>query len=376
MAHAVRGASGAHAPRQRDSLSRRPLLSSQGCPVCTGHVSLSPDSQFRRLTRVSRAGFNAILAQIADHPVFHNSSNNAQEPTWLQLAVALDRLGHNGNGVALERTMLLWGISKGTCCLYTSRVLLALSDLSDRYVRWPSQSERRAISRRMEQRGFPGCVGFIDGTTIPLAQKPAVDGDCYYDRKHRYSVNAQVVCDDRRRIINFFSGWPGSSADSTVYKEMSLSKDTYKRLFFDEGQYIIADSAYPADYTHSTVLPSYKSNMKGSDIEDFNTCVANLRVVNEHTIGVLMGRWASLREIRIQVNQKEDMERVMLWFKGCVILHNMLIDHGDVWELEENEEEDEDEADDPGPDASDEEDKDAFECVAESKYVRLQEGAK
>ncbi|ETI44267.1 hypothetical protein F443_11030 [Phytophthora nicotianae P1569] len=30
---------------------------------------------------------------------------------------------------------------------------------------------------------FPGCVGFIDGTTLPPSQRPAVDGSSYWDQK-------------------------------------------------------------------------------------------------------------------------------------------------------------------------------------------------
>ena len=38
----------------------------------------------------------------------------------------------------------------------------------------------------MQQEGFPGCVGFVDGTTITLSQKPALNGNVYWDRKKMY----------------------------------------------------------------------------------------------------------------------------------------------------------------------------------------------
>lgn len=250
---------------------------------------------------------------------------------WLQLAVALDRLETNGNGASLGRTRKLWGLGKGTVALYTSRVIIALNDLRDGFVVWQDATDRKQISRRMEAEGFPDCVGFIDGTTIPLSQKPAVDGECYFDRKHRYSVSAQVVCDDRRRIISFYSGWPGSCSDSTVYREMQLSNNREKRLFFSPEEYLIADSAYPADFTHNTIVPSYKTSSLGSEKEDFNKCVAHVRVVNEHTIGVLKGRWSSLRELRVQIRQNEDMNRVLLWLSDCVVLHNIMLLFDDDW---------------------------------------------
>ncbi|KAE8952841.1 hypothetical protein PF011_g32582 [Phytophthora fragariae] len=99
--------------------------------------------------------------------------------------------------------------------------------------------------------------------------------------------------------------------------------------------------------------------MKGTDIEAFNMCIAHVRVVNEHTIGVLKGRWACLRELRVQLNKKEYMERILQWITACVVLHNMLLSQNDDWTSddessdedsdepeEENESENEDESDD------------------------------
>jgi hypothetical protein len=155
-----------------------------------------PDVEFRETVRTSRASFYHIVELLSSHPVFHNQSRYPQAPVWQQVAVALDRFGNNGNGASISRTQKYWGIGKGTCDLYTNRTMEAIQ-----YVRWPNEQERRQISQRMSTQGFIGCVGFIDGTTIPLAQKPGVDGECYFDRKQRYSLNAQVVCDDRRIFL-------------------------------------------------------------------------------------------------------------------------------------------------------------------------------
>lgn len=144
---------------------------------------------------------------------------------------------------------------------------------------------------RLARFGFKGCVGFIDGTTIPLSQRPGEDDRSFFDRKHRSIVNSQVVCDDRRRITAFYYGWPGSCTESTVYTAINLASDVGKVSFFASGEYLLVDSAYPTDLKDDTLVPSYNSNMKGKAREDFNTCVGHVRVVNEHTIGVLKGRW-------------------------------------------------------------------------------------
>lgn len=61
----------------------------------------------------------------------------------------------------------------------------------------------------MVQKGFEGCVGFIDGTTIPFAKRPEHKGDLYFDRSSDYSLNLQVICDIDRRIIYAFGGYSG-----------------------------------------------------------------------------------------------------------------------------------------------------------------------
>ncbi|KAL3679021.1 hypothetical protein R1sor_021977 [Riccia sorocarpa] len=70
---------------------------------------------------MSRDSFYCILDLIGDHSVFHNNSPKPQAAVFVQLAVALDRFGHEGNGACLDRSMLLWGISHGSMVNYTNR---------------------------------------------------------------------------------------------------------------------------------------------------------------------------------------------------------------------------------------------------------------
>ncbi|KAL3671668.1 hypothetical protein V7S43_003580 [Phytophthora oleae] len=128
-----------------------------------------PDESFRQLTRMSKESFQFVLSEIEDHRVFHNNSVHPQASVTLQLAVTLDRLGNYGDGVSLGRTLKLWGIGKGTCVLYTTRVLEALIDLASQYVVWPNKRKRKAMPKRMAAKGFKGCVGFIDEITFPLS---------------------------------------------------------------------------------------------------------------------------------------------------------------------------------------------------------------
>ena len=50
---------------------------------------------------------------------------------------------------------------------------------------WPSTEEQLECSQVIQSEGFLGCIELIDGKTIPLSQKPAKDGNHYFDCKKR-----------------------------------------------------------------------------------------------------------------------------------------------------------------------------------------------
>jgi hypothetical protein len=58
----------------------------------------------------------------------------------------------------------------------------------------------------------------------------------------------------------------------------------------------------------------------------FNQHLASLRVCNEHCIGILKGRFQSLRGLRFELTSIETMEKITHWVSACIILHNFLLD--------------------------------------------------
>lgn len=99
--------------------------------------------------------------------------------------------------------------------------------------------------------------------------------------------------------------------------------------YFCQNQYLLADSAY-ANSQHT--IPAYKGRaLEDPDIKKFNTYLAKSRVRNEHAIGILKGRWSSLREMRNQLRSPKELTSFIDWVIVCVILHNMLAKIGDEW---------------------------------------------
>ncbi|PLW17065.1 hypothetical protein PCANC_11859 [Puccinia coronata f. sp. avenae] len=280
------------------------------------------DEDFKQAVRTTKSGFLVLLQKIFLNPVFYSNSHRSQLPIPHQLALTLERLGSNGNGASIGRFSRNLLVGRGTVVKVSRRVIQAINSLSDEFIVWPTSDRRREISDVMKHEGFEGCVGFVDRTTIPLYQRPGRDGEVYWDRKKRYSINCQVICDCDKFITLYMTGWPGSCGDSFVFKKMSIHRDS--------GAYFDPDSAYALS---TTCIPAYKAPTANIPVNtEFNFCIARSRVRNEHTIGILKGRWASLQHLRLALNSRKDMKQIIRWINACIILHNLLSQLGDAWD--------------------------------------------
>lgn len=61
-------------------------------------------------------------------------------------------------------------------------------------------------------------------------------------------------------------------------------------------------------------------NRTANDI--FNRWLSRVRVRVEHCIGLLKGRFQSLKGLRVAVDTKKGLEKAMRWIRVCIILHN------------------------------------------------------
>ncbi|OAV86398.1 hypothetical protein PTTG_29931 [Puccinia triticina 1-1 BBBD Race 1] len=269
------------------------------------------DEDFKQAVRTTQSGFVWLLEKIYANPIFQSNSPRQQLPIPHQLALTLERLGSNGNGASVGRFARNLCVGRGTVVKITRRVVRAINDLSGSHLIWPDANRRREISDVMKAEGFKGCVGFVDGTTIPLYQRPSIDGEVFFDQKKRYSINCQIVCDCDRYITAYMTGWPGSCGDSLVFKKMKLWSEP--KAHFDPGQYLIADSAYELS---RHCIPAYKAPAAYiKENTEFNYCLARSR------------------HLQLAIQKPSDMKQIIQWVHCCVTLHNMLASLGDSWDV-------------------------------------------
>ncbi|KNE90992.1 hypothetical protein PSTG_15558 [Puccinia striiformis f. sp. tritici PST-78] len=263
-------------------------------PEITQYLFSLDDIRFKQEFRMCQESFHQLVSEIRDHPVFQNRSNIPQRPVQDQLMVTL-------------------------------KTIEAILSLEEQYVSWPDTQGRRAIASRVDEfTGFRNCVGFIDGTLLPLYDRPAIDPQDYYSRKGYYCLNTLIVCDEEKRITYYLTGWPGCCHDTRLWENSELKLK--ERELFSPGEYLIADSGFPVQ---TNVVPAFKRPPHAAMPrlkKRFNHHLSSIRVRNEHCIGILKGRFQSLRGLRKDLSLAGTMEKITHWISACIVLHNFLLE--------------------------------------------------
>ena len=161
--------------------------------------SARPD-QFHEELRVTPLTFDALVGKLQNDIVFQNNSSKPQMPVEEQLAVALYRFGHDGNAASVQGVANWAGVGKGTVLLVTHRVMTAILRLEfmDEAVHFPDAEEKEVAKKwvhRHSCKAWRNGWCLVDGTLVPLAERPHWFGESYFDRKNRYSLNIQAcIC--------------------------------------------------------------------------------------------------------------------------------------------------------------------------------------
>lgn len=257
----------------------------------------------------------------------------------------MNRFGHYGNAATKDDIGEWAGVSAGTVENSTKRVVVALLACHDEFVRRPTPLECEAskdFAQKKTCHAWRNGYLAADGTNIDIFQKPGHYGETYYSGKNStYSFNLQVsfvlhphtfhqlnllkVINllHNTRIVDYGVGHTGSVHDSAAFADTRYYRE--HQTLLQPGEWIWVDSAYPST---TWCVPPFKRPSGGQldrEQKRFNYRLSSIRIRAEHTMGLLKGRFQSLRELRIQVRDKEKHEWAVTWIRCCIILHNMII---------------------------------------------------
>ena len=90
------------------------------------------------------------------------------------------------------------------------------------YIKFPSNEEIRTVKQNFFAISrFPGVVGTIDGTHIPILKPSGDDYEEYRCRKGFFSINVQAVSSSNLQFFNIVSRWKGSTHDARIWQNSS-----------------------------------------------------------------------------------------------------------------------------------------------------------
>ncbi|GBG62263.1 hypothetical protein CBR_g29871 [Chara braunii] len=218
-----------------------------------------------------------------------------------------------------------------------------LSAYHDKISTWPTGLQKAVVLRAFADKGFPNCHGCIDCTHIFIDKPGNCRGEDYYDRKRRFSVQAQVVVDLNLRVLDMFVGYPGSCHDVRIVHLSSLwARAEAGELFTGPpvmppfgvrtNGYLLGNNGYPP--SEWVVVPYGSVSQHPSEIR-FDNKQKTAREAVERAFHRLKGMWRLFLR-----SHKANMETLPQQFVAVCILHNILINAGIpfddnlLWEVE------------------------------------------
>lgn len=241
-----------------------------------------------------------------------------------QVAVILYYLSDEGR---YRKVGNAFGISRASVSVIVRNVSFVITHhLGPKCIKLPQTEEevKAAVSKFYEKHGFPQCMGAIDGTHI-FVKRPSDSSKDYLNRKNRYSINVQGMCDYRYCFTDVVVKWPGSVHGARIFGNSTINKlfrehrisQCLKRIVDEEDPVpvcILGDPAYP-------LLPFVMKEFPGggNTVQEqyFGWHLSSARMVIECSFGRLKARFGALkREMDIKY---ADLPFVIY---ACFVLHN------------------------------------------------------
>ncbi|KAL1481745.1 hypothetical protein MTO96_034243 [Rhipicephalus appendiculatus] len=213
-------------------------------------------------------------------------------------------------------------MADSTQLLAIDRVLDFLCDIAKDVVQFPKDKE--ATAREFEMvAGFPGVIGCIDGTYIPMTCPNKKIRSTYTNRHDQVSLTMQAEYVIKEgRFVDVFTGTPGKIHDSRV---LSLSTaDEELPLVCEINKYhLLGDAAYAIREHLLTPFKDYGNMTRSQTL--YNKSHSVTRVIIENAFGLLKQRFRQLRYVEF-----ETVDKITKFIMSCCVLHNLCLDDGDT----------------------------------------------
>jgi nuclease HARBI1 len=136
----------------------------------------------------------------------------------------------------------IFKVHQATVSRCIHKVVDALITIRGDYIKFPD--DLTDVKQKFYQYGqFPGVIGCVDGTHIPLMRpRGDAEAEIYRNRKGFFSINVQVVAGPNYKIYDIVARWPGSTHDSRIFSNSLLHANLESNNLHG---ILLGDSGYP-----------------------------------------------------------------------------------------------------------------------------------
>ena len=138
----------------------------------------------------------------------------------------------------------LSGVVKATVCRYVHKVSRVIAGLRSQYIKFPqTDAERMQTMREFYAIAqFPGVLGSIDCTHVPMMSPGGDEAEIYRNRKGYFSINVQTIANAKLFITDIVARWYGSAHDATIFNN-SLIRAQFENGVIGAG-HLLGDNGH------------------------------------------------------------------------------------------------------------------------------------
>jgi DDE superfamily endonuclease len=247
------------------------------------------------------------------------------------------------------------GIGLTTVCKCVRQCAYAICQVMfSTHIRLPTTEEARFnLDRWKEKVNIPGIYGAIDTTHITIRKPSSERGSDYIIGRFQYGIKVQgrnsvlqnkltnaALVDTNKRFLDVEIGWPGSVADSRVFRLSHLSAQ-YEEVLSKLGTtplpsgngiieqipaFILGDSAY-TNRRHFVTTYTLDEVDTDNAIRRLNGRLGAARSIVENAFALFKAR-CQLFEKPLR-SAAQDLPFAMHLIASACVLHNFLIDQQD-----------------------------------------------
>jgi len=305
-------------------------------PDYTNPMSIYSEKQFESRFRLQKHSVIAIYDLISSEP--HNNRGNPV-PDIIQVQLfyhflffkhylslqLLVSIRYFATGTFQREIGDLFKISQPSVCRSIHNISKKICLLRESFIKFPVNNGINEMKTKFYQVAhFPGVVGAIDGTHVPIKKPSSSDYEEYRCRKGYFSINVQGVSAYNLKFTNIVARWKGSTHDSRIWQNSSLFHrfDTQ-----NVNGFLLGDNGYACNNHLLTPLlnPSTDSERR------YNSAHIRTRNTVERLFGVWKSRFYCLQK-GLLFKPKKCCNIII----ATAILHNIAVDHNESMDFAES----------------------------------------